>query len=61
MEDDSLDRNMRELYPTTSIFKIENREASKRPRLESASSTEDGTILMVNNGKNQTLRYWVSV
>ena len=49
MEDIAADEKVREVYPTSSIFKVETREANKRPRLASASSNEGDTILMIDN------------
>ena len=61
MEKQSLGDNVRELYPTPIVFPVECREANKRPRLESISSTEDNSFLMVQSGIQQTLRYWARV
>ncbi len=61
MEEQGLGDNVRELYPTPSVFQVECREANKRPRLKPISSTEDNSILMVQSGKQQILRYWARV
>ncbi len=58
---EELNENIRELYPSPSVFHVECREANKRPRLESVSSADDNMILMMKGPENQIMRYWAEV
>ncbi len=50
----------REIFPSQSVFHVEPREANKRRRFRSTSS-EDNMILMIENQKQEILRYWVTI